>query len=265
MPELPEIYTISQQMQKSLPGKIIAGIEILQPKCLNVEPEVFTAALSGGRINQVTYHGKWVFVQTTQGWLLLCLGMGGEILLVTRETLPEKRRVIFDFDDQSCLAVNFWWFGYTHYTDQLANHKMTACLGPNAIDLDAAGLRSLLQGRRGTLKTFLLDQDRIAGIGNFYIHDILFQARLHPLRPIQSLSESEISALHAAIQDRLGTSIRKGGFSYEQNLYGQKGSFGLEDLIIAYKENKPCPVCGTAIQKIKTGSTSGFICPECQK
>lgn len=265
MAELPEIYLIAQQMQAALPGKTFANFEIIQPKCLNIEPEAFTTALNGASIQNVTYRGKWVFTETDRGWLLLCLGMGGEILLVDRTTLPEKRRLIFDFSDNTCLAVNFWWFGYAHYAANLTDHKMTAKLGPNALDLDAAGLRALFGGRRGTLKTILLDQDRIAGIGNFYVHDILFQARLHPLRPIQSLSEAEIDSLAESIHDRLTLSIQKGGFAYELDLHGKKGSFSMDDLLIGYKENQPCPVCGTAIQKIKTGSTSGFICPGCQK
>jgi formamidopyrimidine-DNA glycosylase len=265
MAELPEIYLIAQQMKTELVGKTITGVEVKQPKCLNIPPDLFADALSGTNITDVNYRGKWIFVQTSQGWFFLCLGMGGEILLVNRSSLPEKHRVIIDFADRSCLAINFWWFGYVHYADSLTNHKMTAGLGPNAIDLDFAGLQSLLKGRRGILKTFLLDQDRIAGIGNFYIHDILFQARLHPLRSIQTLSDDDIASLATAVRDRLQLSISKGGFYYELDLYGQKGGFGMTDLVIGYKENQPCLVCGMTIQKIKTGSTHSFICPQCQK
>ena len=265
MAELPEIYTIAGQMKTELVGKSISGVEVIQPKCLNLTPEAFATAIDGARVTHVDYHGKWIVVDTSQGWLFLCLGMGGEFLLVNRETLPEKRRAIIDFTDQSCLAINFWWFGYVHYAVQLENHKMTFGLGPNAIDLDPASFQALLNGRRGTLKTFLLDQDRIAGIGNFYIHDILFQARLHPMRTIQSLRDEEIRSLVDATHDRLQLSVSKGGFAYEVDLYGHKGGFGMTDLIIAYKENQPCPVCGTTIQKIKTGSTHSFICPHCQK
>jgi formamidopyrimidine-DNA glycosylase len=265
MAELPEIYLISQQMKTELVGKTIVGIDIGQPKCLNVPPEIFNTALNGAHIADVYYRGKWIFIDTNQGWLLLCLGMGGEILLVNRTTLPDKHRVIIDFSDHSCLAINFWWFGYVHYADQLENHRMTANLGTNAIDLTPVSLRALFNKRRGTLKTFLLDQDRIAGIGNFYIHDILFQARLHPLRLIQTLSSDEIESLAVAIHDRLQLSINKGGFYYEVDLYGQKGGFVMTDLVIGYKENQTCPVCSTTIQKIKTGSTHSFICPQCQK
>lgn len=265
MAELPEIFILSKQMKNELVGKTVSGVDIIQPKCLNLTPDAFTSALTHASITDVTYHGKWIFMETTQGWLLLCLGMGGEILLVNRDTLPKKHRLIFDFSDQSCLAVNFWWFGYAHYSDLLKNHKMTASLGPNAIDLDPSSLRGLLQGKRGTLKPFLLDQDRIAGIGNFYIHDILFQSRLHPLQSIQTLNTEEIDALAIAIHDRLQFSINKGGFYYELDLYGKNGGFGMDDLIIAYKENQPCPICSTPIQKIKTGSTYSFICPKCQQ
>lgn len=265
MAELPEIYTIAQQMKSELVGKSIAGAEFIQPKCLNITPDAFIKAVSGARIDNVNYRGKWIFLDTTQGWVLLCLGMGGEFLLVNRSSLPEKRRAIIDFTDQTCLSINFWWFGYVHYTDQLEKHKMTSKLGINALDLDYPSLKNVFNKKRGTLKTYLLDQSRIAGIGNFYIHDILYQARLHPLRTLQTLSENEIHGLADAIHDRLSLSVSKGGFVYEMDLYGRKGGFDIKDLVIAYKENQVCPTCGNSIQKIKTGGTHSFICPECQK
>ena len=110
MPELPEITVLARQMQAELVGKTFAGTEVLQPKCLNVDPEVFDDGLRSARIVDVTPHGKWIIVETTRGWLLLNLGMGGEILLVTRETLPEKYRLILDFDDGTSLAINHWWW-----------------------------------------------------------------------------------------------------------------------------------------------------------
>jgi formamidopyrimidine-DNA glycosylase len=110
----------------------------------------------------------------------------------------------------------------------------------------------------------LLDQSRIAGIGNAYIHDILFMAGLHPLRKIDSLSDGEIPRLFQAIQDGLEVSIAKGGAAYEVDLFGKKGGFQVEDIQVGYREGQPCPRCATLIQKIKTGSTSSFICPSCQ-
>ncbi|GAP11477.1 formamidopyrimidine-DNA glycosylase [Bellilinea caldifistulae] len=266
MPELPEIASRARQMNTELHGKVISSVEVIQPKCLNLPIEEFQSALCGCFIREVTYHGKWLFVHLHQGWLLLNLGMGGEILLVTRSSLPEKYRLILDFPDGSCLSINFWWFGYAHYVPEngLEHHPMIRKLGPNALDLNASDLKRLLHGRTGQLKSFLLDQSRIAGIGNAYIHDILFLAQLHPLRSIKSLTDYEIEKLSNAIQTGLRTSLEKNGAFYEVDLHGWSGSFTMDDILIGYKEGKPCPQCQTPIQKIRTGSTSSFICPVCQ-
>jgi formamidopyrimidine-DNA glycosylase len=266
MPELPEITLLARQMQEALVGRTIAGAEVLQPKCLNVSVEAFADALIGARLLAVTNRGKWLFVETDRGWLLLNLGMGGEILLTSRAVLPGKHRLIFDFTDGACLSVNFWWFGYAHYVrpGELADHGMTAGLGPNALDLSADELGAILQVRKARVKALLLDQDVIAGIGNSYIHDILFLARLHPLRLAAGLTPGEVNALASAIQEILSKSIAQGGAFYEVNLYGEKGGFTLDDILIGYKEGQPCPACAALIEKIKTGSTSSFICPRCQ-
>ncbi|MGD2253141.1 MAG: DNA-formamidopyrimidine glycosylase family protein [Anaerolineales bacterium] len=264
MPELPEIYLFARDMKAELVGKTIAGVEILQPKCLNVPPEVMRQALTGATILDAGYHGKWVQLETSNGWLLLNLGMGGDLLLVSRDTLPEKRRVIIDFDDDTCLSINFWWFGYVHWVKDLGDHRMTAKLGPNALDLDQAAFHELLDGRRGAVKTFLLNQVRIAGIGNVTVQDPLFRARIHPLRTIDTLNQDQISALYGAIQHTLQEAIDHGGSAWERNLRGEKGRWDSSFFSVAYKEGKPCPECGATIEKIKTGSTSGYVCPQCQ-
>lgn len=267
MPELPEIFIFARDMRKELTGRTLGGIEVLQPKCLNVPVEDFRSGLTGAGIRGVVPRGKWLQVETTQGWLLLSLGMGGEILLTSRERLPEKRRLIFYLGsphDGACLAVNFLWFGYAHYVRDLAEHAMTARLGPNALELTLEQFRALLRGRRGTIKTFLLDQGRIAGIGNVYVQDPLFKAHIHPLRPILSLNDDEVAALWRALRETLQESIDHGGSAWELNLYGEKGGWGEQFLLAGYREGQPCPACGTVVVKIKTGSTSSYLCPSCQ-
>ncbi len=266
MPELPEIYLLARQMNQALSGRSFTGVEILQDKCLNVPVQVLTEALTGARITSVDNHGKWIFTQTTRGWLLINLGMGGEVLLTTRPSLPPKHRLVFDLDSGGCLSVNFWWFGYAHYVpkDGLETHEMTRKLGPNALDLDRKAFIHRIRSQRGQVKALLLDQSFLAGIGNSYVHDILFLARLHPQRRAPSLSDSEAGGLYDAVHTILEKSIAKRGAFYEMDLYGDKGEYGLTDILIGYKEEQPCPNCGTAIQKIKTGSTSSFICPSCQ-
>ncbi len=267
MPELPEITSRAREMNKELVGKTLANFEIKQTQCLNVTEKVFKKALLGAVIRNVTSKGKWILVDTTHGWLLINMGMGGEILLKTDGTLPKKHRFIIGFSDESRLVINFWWFGYIHYAkhDQLQLHPMVGKLGPDILSITFPEFTTILQKQRGRLKSVLLDQSKMAGIGNAYIHDILFFAKLHPLCQISKLEEHDKRSLFDAIHREMQMSLDKGGAFYELNLYGKPGGFLEKDIVIGYREGKPCPVCKSPIQKIKTGSTSSFICPRCQK
>ncbi len=266
MPELPEVASRAKEMQRHLTGKTIRDIELLQPKCLNVPPARLKRALKGAELLRTTYHGKWMFTKTTKGYLLINLGMGGDMLLVDDEEVPEKRQAVFYFDDGTALSIRFWWFGHVHYAadGKLGSHKMSAKLGPNAVDVSKVEFREMLRGRRGAVKSFLLDQEKIAGVGNAYAHDILFLAGLHPQRKIDTLSEGEVDGLWRAIRDGLLPSLKKRGAWYERDLKGRRGGFKMDDILVGYREGKPCPTCGTKIVKLKTGSTSSFICPKCQ-
>ncbi len=266
MPELPEIMSRAREMKRALAGRTITDIEIIQPKCLNTTPRTFKRRLTGAKIQDVTHHGKWIFTRTSQGHLLLNLGMGGDLLLTKRDRLPEKYQFIFDFDDGKCMSVRFWWFGYVHYVadGKLDKHEMTAKLGPNVLDVTLDEFGGMLEGRRGRVKTFLLNQERIAGIGNAYVHDILFMARLHPLRGVDTLKTGDIERLWEAIQQGLKPAAKRGGACYEKRLSGKPGGFLFDDILIGYREGQPCPECGTKIVKLKTGSTHSYICPKCQ-
>jgi formamidopyrimidine-DNA glycosylase len=266
VPELPEVANRAAEMHASLCGRTIIKIEILQPKCLNLSSAQFRRALVGARVIAVSSRGKWIFVETTGGWLLLNLGMGGEILLVPCSKLPEKWRLCFHLDDGRCFAVNFWWFGYAHFVEQngLPQHKMTAKLGPDALTLSADALYLDIRGRRARVKSYLLNQSNLAGIGNAYVHDILFLARLHPLRTLDTLTRADVDRLWEAIQAGLLPSLKLGGAHYELDLFGEPGGFSMDNVLIGYREGLPCPSCGREIEKIKTGTTSSFICASCQ-
>lgn len=267
MPELPEISSRAAELQAVLPGKRFSSFEIIQPKSLNIPQDKFVSALSSAEVIHVYNHGKWVFIETDRGVLLINLGMGGEITLCTSSSLPAKHRFVIYLSDGEAIAINFWWFGYIHYipSDELWKHSLTANLGPNVLDLTETEFTELINDQRGRVKAFLLDQKNLAGIGNAYIHDILFLARLHPLRQISTLAPAEVSGLYTAIRQGLLPAIELGGAFYEQTIYGQPGGFTMDHILIGYKEGKPCPVCATPIQKIKTGSTASFICPNCQR
>ena len=141
---------------------------------------------------------------------------------------------------------------------------MVGKLGPNALDLSLEEFRALLNGRRGAIKTFLLDQDRIAGIGNVYVQTPLWRAKIHPLRPIPTLTDGEVTALWQALHEVLQGSIDAGGAPFELNLYGLKGGWD-DPYLFHWEEAAPCQVCGAPLVKIRTGSTGSYICPGCQR
>jgi len=270
VPELPEIANLSRQMTEKLKGKRITNLEVTQPRCLNVSVKKFQR-IRAKTVGETKARGKWLFTNLDpDDNLLLNLGMGGDLLYHENTiTLPKKYQFRLVFDDKTGLTVTFSWFGYIHLASnkELPKHKMTKKLGISPLDREftAEKLASLLSGRRGAIKSFLLNQKNVAGIGNVYVQDILFKAKLHPLRMIPTLTEPKIQALHQSMQEILNLSIRLGGLKYERDLYGRYGKYGPEYYLVAYKTGEPCPVCKTMIAKIRTGDTASYICPRCQK
>ncbi len=270
MPELPELTVLASQMRRELTGKLILRAECLQPKCSNVEPGQLDVTLSGRRVGETTNKGKWLFMPAEPGYtLLINLGMGADMVrFAPGGPLPPKYQFRLDLEDGSGFTIRFWWFGYVHLVsgDELHAHAMTRDLGPSPLDPEftADDFRRLVRRGRGMIKPFLLDQRQISGIGNAYVHDILFRARIHPRRPIPGLSDTEIDALYASVRDVLGTAIVMGGAYYEKDFYGHPGGYTAQHWLVGYSDGQACPVCGATIRKIKTGSTSSYICPSCQ-
>jgi len=271
LPELPEIVIIAEQMNKELAGKKVANIEARQPKNLNVPVKQFEKAIKGKTVRNVSSKGKWLFVKLDPAYsLLLNLGMGAELLHFKKGSeLPENYHFKLIFSDGTGFTAHFWWFGYVHLVPEKASsgHKMTVRLGMSAIDeaLTLERFKSMVAGKKTAVKSFLLDQKNLAGIGNVYVQDILFKARLHPSRKLSSLSEKETTALFSAIRDVLNRSIKLHGAAFERDFYGNKGEFTAEHFLVGYKTGKPCPKCGEKIVKARTGNTASYICPACQK
>ncbi len=270
MPELPEIAVIARQMKKEIVGKSITDIEIRQPKNLNIPESEFVNTVKGKIISDVSGKGKWIFIKLDSAYyMLINLGMGGDLLYCTSDhKLPEKRQFKLSFSDGTGFTIFFSWFGYIHLVPKsgLHEHRMTATLGisPTEEGFSLEFFKKLLDKKKTGVKSFLLDQKNVAGIGNVYIQDILFEARLHPNRKISTLSDKETENLYNAIRNILGRSIRMGGLAYEKDLYGHNGGFTGDEFLVGYKEGKPCPVCDARIEKIRTGGTSSYICPKCQ-
>lgn len=271
MPELPEITTIAQQMNEKIRGKRIAHVEDAQPKNLNIPLQEFAETSKDKIVATVSCRGKWLFAELDPAYcMLINLGMGAELLYFkSRQKLPEKFQFKLTFSDETGFTIHFWWFGYVHLVQQkdLPSHKLTMRLGISPTDeaFTLEHFKALLANKKTEIKSFLLDQKNIAGIGNVYIQDTLFRAKLHPNRKISTLTEKEINSLYKAIKETLNRSIKQGGAAFELDFYGRRGGFTADSFLVGYKAGKPCPECGMTIEKIRTGSTSSYICPKCQK
>ena len=267
--ELPELTILSSQIKKQIVGKRIIKVEVANPKCLNIPLEEFQKTVVRKTIKSVESRGKWLFIKLDSHLLLFNPGMGADVIhFKSDDKLPEKYQIKFTLNDKTGFTIRVWWFCYLHLMpeDKIGEHKLTAKLGITPLDkkFTLNYLKQLLSKKRGNIKSFLLDQKNIAGIGNVYVQDMLFNAKIHPKRKIPTLTNTEIDALHKSIKSVLNESIELGGLTYEKNFYGNKGGYGAKQFKIAYKPGKPCPTCKTTILKIKTGSTSSFICPNCQ-
>ena len=270
MPELPEIYNLSMQMDLALKHKRICEVDIKQEKCLNLGKEEFIKAIINKEILRSFNKGKWVFIELSdQYYLLLNLGMGGDILYHESGRKYEKEyQCKFVFNDTSEVICRFWWIGRIELlkAHELAKHKATNEIAYSPFDEEFTldYFKEQFKNKRMRLKNLILDQRKIGGIGNAYIHDILFESGLHPLTPIDKMTPEQIERLYYIIKSYLIEVYQKKGLYYERDLFGTRGGFKDTDFRIGYHENRPCPKCTALIQKIKTGSTSSYICPVCQ-
>jgi len=270
MAELPEITKYAGQMDNTLKGKTIKEITILQEKCANIPEAAFRQRTTGATITRVYHKGKWIITSLDNGeHILLSLGMGADVIYFKDEsTLPEKYQIKVLLTDGSGYTARFWWFGKFLLTTQaeLSTEPSTKDIAMDPFDekFTPEYFNALLAGKKTQVKAFLINQKNVGGIGNMYMHDILFKARLHPQKKISDMTRDDISRLYNSIQEVLGASRDKGSFSYESDFFGEKGGYSMEDFCIGYKDDESCPTCGEGIVSIKAGSSSTFICPVCQ-
>ena len=271
MAELPEITKFAGQMKNTLCGKTIKSITLIQEKCANISDAEFNKRTAGAKVADVYNKGKWIITVLDNGeHILLSLGMGADILYFEDEgSLPDKYQIKLLFTDNSGYTARFWWFGkfLLFSKDELETEPNTKDIAIDPFDerFTIQYFTSLLGGKKTQIKAFLMNQKNVGGIGNMYMHDILFRARLHPQMKISEMGADRIKALYDSIIEMLNISRSKGAFKYEKDFFGKEGGFLVEEFLVGYKENQPCPVCGEIIISIKTGSTSTFICPVCQK
>ncbi len=267
MPELPEIRNLARQIDENLKGAVIVRTEVKQIKCINRPKNEWDSLIIGKRVTGTQSRGKWCDIAMETGvHLRLNLGMGGEFLLhEVGAELPEKWRILLFFEDGRKISVNFWWFGSLHAVTDDERHGEFDRLGVDVLDpkLDEASFREIYAGRKAAIKTLLLDQKLICGIGNYYSHDILFRAGIHPLKRADMITQEEYRRLYDVMRHALICAAEMGGADYEKDLFNRPGRWS--ERLVAYRAGEKCPVCGGSIEQIKTGATTGYICTVCQK
>lgn len=271
MPELPEVETVIRYLRPHLSGRSIVGFSARWTRVTApVSPEEFTKRVMNRTVKNVQRRGKYIILELDQGYIHLHLRMTGRLQVLPaedRQTINGRHVTArFDLSDRRCLVFNdIRKFGRVGYLNDLEPLEVRLGLEPLSPEFTPQLFYDLLHSRMRRIKPLLLDQTFVAGLGNIYVDEALFRARIHPEMPAMKLTFVEATALHQAIRDVLSESIRDNGTTIINFQYGE-GSTGRfrEKLRVFRHDGEPCPVCGTTIKKTRVAQRGTYLCPSCQ-
>jgi len=287
MPELPEVETVCRQLDPELTGHRIDALEVLDARwCRPVPPARLEAAVEGATIHGLGRRGKYLLL-TLDGarTLVMHLRMTGNLVLVEAESKldPSEGRRLYEGERSASerhLRARFrlddgrelWFtdprrFGEAFLIDDSRLEERFAKLGvePLSAEFTPEALGEMAAGRTAPLKSFLLDQSGVAGVGNIYADEALFRARLHPLSPAGSMKPGHQEALRDAVVAALEAGIDGGGASIDdyRDGRGEKGTMQ-DEFLVHTREGEPCPRCESPIVRIVVSGRSTYYCPNCQ-
>lgn len=283
MPELPEVETVRRGLELYTCNQMITGGEVLLPRTIAFPEaaEAFLSALQGAAIADWQRRGKYLLASLTLpqlsnrkvGWLGVHLRMTGQLLWLHRcDPLQKHTRVrLFLAGDWELRFVDqrtfgqMWWVPPDRQPAEII--PGLARLGPEPFDaaFSVAYLDQQLQRRRCPIKTVLLNQSLVAGVGNIYADETLFKSHIHPQTLCADLKPQQLQQLHRALLDVLQVAIAAGGTSFSDflNVNGVNGNYGGTAWVYDRK-GQPCRVCATPIQRLKLAGRSSHFCPQCQ-
>ncbi len=274
MPELPEVETVRRHLERRVPGRRVAGAWTSGKALRKPLPRGFARAFAGGRFTGVRRVAKFLYLDWEDAsgrdgkTLQAHLGMTGRFVFrasVVRE-LPPHTHVVWRFEDgASLLFCDARRFGLLEWVARGARPAGVG-LDPTETPVTGEVLYGLSRRARTPIKSFLLDQRRIAGLGNIYACEALFRARISPRRRAAGITRAEAARLSLAIREALGEAVRFRGttFSDFRDLDDQPGEYA-SALFVYGREGKPCRECATAIRRIVQAGRSSFYCARCQK
>ena len=273
MPELPEVETVRRSLTDLVLHKEIKAVEIFKPAILALGDEAAYAGLVGYELAEIGRRGKYLLFKLNEPADLLWvvhLRITGKLLYHQQpEPLQKHDHARLQFADGSELVYNDTRaFGRFWLTQDAAQVSGLNSLGLEPLDAEfsAAYWQEKIKRRPKTqVKVALLDQTVVAGLGNIYADEVLFQAGVHPERPLGTLTDEENQRLAQAMREILQASIEQRGTTFRDYVDGnnQKGGYQ-EFLRVFQKLNQPCPNCGQQIQRIKVAGRSSYFCPHCQ-
>ena len=274
MPELPEVETIARSLGPRLRGRAIAVVDLLHRPLLRRGGREGLEAVRGRRVLCVRRRGKMLLVECEGGrTLVFHLKMTGQFLFA-KEGEPRDRhtRLVVRFEDgrDELRFRDVRKFGFLLC---LAGPPESACgelasLGPEPLEVGLAEFAAVLGAREGRIKALLLDQTRIAGIGNIYADETLFDARVHPETPASSLRPEAVERLYRSMRKVLAAAVEAGGSTLADDGYrdadGNAGDFQLAHKVYGRK-GEPCLACGTPVAVKRVAGRSSHFCPKCQR
>ena len=269
MPELPEMETYKKLLNDKITGQVITDIEINREKSINVKPQLFISNVQHQKVMNVDRRGKHLLFQLQNGHvLLLHLMLGGWMFYGLEEDKPNRTiQVRLSFGESHLYFIGLR-LGYLHLYNEKDVQKQLSHLGPEPLtnDFTLAEFLKIISHKHGRLKTKLLDQEFIAGIGNCYSDEICFHARIKPTRNINEVNDTELNQLYHSMKQVLRDAIKHGGYMANPFYKGDTLTGGFDDLCQVYdREGENCRRCGAMIIKEMISSRKTFQCTNCQK
>jgi formamidopyrimidine-DNA glycosylase len=272
MPELPEVTVISEDVAELAVGREVLRAAVFRPDVTNVDPEEFGRRLVGRTLRATGRRGKIIVLDFGEVVGLVHLVISGRVLRLPEWREPDRMNTaVLEFEGEGeplVLAFTRLWLGYfdLYKPGEEERHPLISRLGPDPLseDFTVQYLASAFS-RKASVKALLLDQSVVAGLGNIYVDEILFSARVHPARKASTLSRDEIQNIHAATRDILRRAIELRGTTFDSyhDAFGETGKFQHQLKVFA-RAGEPCQECGTEIMKSRVAGRGTHTCPACQ-
>lgn len=271
MPELPEVEIVVRGLQRKVTGRKITGVDLRLPKIVAQMKRDFVQTLPGLEIKKVRRRGKYIILELSDNkTLLFHLKLTGQ-LTVTKNNAPVESHthLILTLSGGCQLRLrDLRQFGrvYLVKSEQVSQLRQLSKLGPEANEVSKQDFLRMLSQRKACIKPLLLNQEFLAGLGNIYSDEALYQAGIHPLLPANKVSLEKAEKLYQAIREILNKAINYGGSSVANYLDtdGKPGQYQKQHLVYQ-RAGQPCPRCRNLISRIKIGGRSSYFCPGCQR